>query len=117
MRADSRSGVHHHGRVAKAKEAAAMRISYDQAANALYIFLSDTQAVQGVEMDGGTIVDLDAQGGIRGIEVINPGRAWPLDEVLERFDVGVDDALALRALWPGEGRFPYANVGTLAVVE
>jgi uncharacterized protein YuzE len=49
-----------------------------------------------VEIDSGTLVDLDAGGQVIGIEVINPLRAWPLEEVLSRFSIHSLEAHMLR---------------------
>jgi uncharacterized protein YuzE len=70
---------------------------YDLDANALYIELADRQAARTVQIDNGTLVDLDSAGNMVGIEVIQPARTWPLDEILARFNVSNDDARELRA--------------------
>jgi uncharacterized protein YuzE len=89
-----------------------VRIKYDITADALYIFVSEETPVDGVEIDPGTVVDLDASGRIRGIEVIHPARSWPLERIAEEYDLDVPTILALRALWPADAgaRYPYANV-------
>lgn len=71
--------------------------SYDLDAGALYIELVDCQAARTEQVDTGTLVDLDSAGNIIGIEVINPERLWPLEEILHRFTVSEDDARELRA--------------------
>jgi uncharacterized protein YuzE len=63
-----------------------MKVQYDQAADALYITLAEgVQVSRTVQIDAGTLVDLDRFGNVRGIEVVRPGRTWPLDEILSRF--------------------------------
>jgi uncharacterized protein YuzE len=71
--------------------------SYDLDADALYIELADSQAGRTVQVDVGTLVDLDLAGNVVGIEVIQPARMWPLGEILARFNVSDDDARELRA--------------------
>lgn len=70
--------------------------SYDFDADALYIELNDRQVARTVQVDAGTLVDLDLDGNAVGIEVIQPQRSWPLDEILSRFAITEDDA---RELW------------------
>ena len=89
-----------------------MKVEYDQAADALYITLAeDLQVSRTVQIDTGTLVDLDRFGHVRGIEVLRPGRAWPLDEILRRFPVGEADAHLLRELDSGtqSGRRSFAT--------
>ena len=74
--------------------------SYDLDADALYIRLADHPVARTVQLDAGTLVDLDADGALVGIEVIQPQRAWPLDDILARFAVSEDDARGLRAYFP-----------------
>lgn len=74
---------------------------YDMDANALYIELvAGQKAASTEEIDPGTLVDLDANGQVIGIEVIHPNRPWPLDEILDRFDIDPGDARQLRAYFP-----------------
>lgn len=70
---------------------------YDLDAGALYVELADRQVAQTVEVDEGTLVDLDSAGDVVGIEVIEPARTWPLEEILGRFPVDARDAQELRA--------------------
>jgi uncharacterized protein YuzE len=74
--------------------------SYDLDAGALYITLADGPAARTVQLDEGTLVDLDADGRLLGIEVIQPWRAWPLEDILARFSVIEDEARQLRAYFP-----------------
>jgi uncharacterized protein YuzE len=89
-----------------------MRLEYDQEADALDIVLYDGIAARTEEIDNGTLVDLDGSGRALSIEVLRPARAWPLDEVLSRFDVGDDVAAVLRSLWADDGRYPFEPVET-----
>jgi uncharacterized protein YuzE len=72
-----------------------MRVEYDQQADALYIMLAErAEVARTVQIDPGTLVDLDDRGCLIGVEVIRPARPWPLDEILSRFPIdGVDERL------------------------
>ncbi len=74
--------------------------SYDLDADALYIDLAEGQAARCAQVDAGTLVDLDSAGNVLGIEVIQPQRSWPLEEILRRFPIGREDARELRAYFP-----------------
>jgi uncharacterized protein YuzE len=91
-----------------------MKTAYDQDADALYVALldEDEPVSRSVELDEGTLVDLDRFGHVIGIEVIRPARSWPLDEVLSRFSVNDSDRRALVALFDLNGedrRFPFVK--------
>ncbi len=80
-----------------------LRVSYDQAADALYVTLRDDEHVsRTTEIEPGTMVDVDRFGGILGIEVLRPVRSWPLSQVLERFEINNEDAQVLRSLFEAE---------------
>jgi hypothetical protein len=49
-------------------------------------------------------VDLADDGSVVGIEVLNPARQWPLDDILARYEIDVQHVLALRALVAPEAR-------------
>ncbi|MGO9728685.1 MAG: DUF2283 domain-containing protein [Streptosporangiaceae bacterium] len=74
--------------------------SYDLDAGALYIELADREVARTVQVDAGTLVDLDPAGVVVGIEVIQPERSWPLEEILSRFAVAQQDARELRVYFP-----------------
>lgn len=61
--------------------------SLDTVADALYLQIRRGRVARTEELDSGTLVDLDTYGDPLGIEVIHPGRAWPLDEFLQRYNV------------------------------
>ena len=73
---------------------------YDLDADALYIELANHQVARTVQVDAGTLVDLDASGGVVGIEVVHPGRAWPRDQILDQFTISEDNARELRTYFP-----------------
>src|SRR5215471_10177277 len=84
-------------------------LDYDREADAVDISLRGEIVARTVEIDPGTLVDLDAQGQVVAIEVIHPMRAWPLTEILARFDMADEDAAVLRALWNEQSPYPYAE--------
>ena len=89
-----------------------MKVTYDQQADALYIELDDTPVVRTVHIDRGTLVDLDAQGQLIGVELVRPARPWPLATILKQFPVDPTRARILRLLerTAGDaGTFGYAE--------
>ena len=89
-----------------------MKVTYDQQADALYIELGDAPVASTVHIDRGTLVDLDAQGHLIGVELIRPARPWPLATILDRFPVDPTSARILRLLERSAGdggTFGYAE--------
>lgn len=78
-----------------------MQLIYDNEADALEIKLGTGIVERTIEVDAGTLVDVDASGHVFTVEVIRPARRWPLDEILERFPIAREDAKVLRAIWEG----------------
>lgn len=74
-----------------------MRSSYDLSADAAYFEFAgrDGGVARTVDIDGSTMVDLDADGNLLGIEVLSPGRAWPLARILREYELSDEDATAL----------------------
>jgi uncharacterized protein YuzE len=64
-----------------------MRSHYDQVADALYITLRDGEVARTLQLDPGTLVDVDQHGVPVGVEVLHPARDWPETQLLE---AGVD---------------------------
>jgi uncharacterized protein YuzE len=85
-----------------------MRQSYDLDADALYIKLTDHEVARTMQVASGTLVGLDSDGRVVGIEVIQPQRLWPLAEILGRFPVSAAEAAELRAYFeaPAQLRAP-----------
>lgn len=77
-----------------------MTLTYDASANALYCRLAEGGAARTVEIDDSTNADLDSDGRLLGIEVLNPGSAWPLAAILKRFEVSDSDAHMLMCGYP-----------------
>lgn len=95
-----------------------MNISYDETADVLYIGLSDCIVERTIEIDPGTLIDVDREGHLVGIEVIRPARDWPLSRIAKEYDLGQEDVRALEALWPDEGgtpQFPFTKRTELTV--
>ncbi|RLE81578.1 MAG: DUF2283 domain-containing protein [Thermoprotei archaeon] len=62
-----------------------LRISYDPEADALYIKLKDDKVLKSEEAKEGVIVDLNKQGEIIGIEILNFSKSGiDLNEVIKR---------------------------------
>lgn len=74
--------------------------SYDIDADALYIELRKNAVARTVQIDSGTLVDVDAAGHVLGIEVVHPQRSWPLRAIIDRFGVTADDARELNIYFP-----------------
>jgi uncharacterized protein YuzE len=90
-----------------------MKVGYDLQADALYVTLDEHAEVSHtVQVDSGTLVDVDSGGNLIGVEVIRPSRPWPLDEILSQFSTSDADAHLLRLLertTGGAGTFTYAE--------
>ena len=88
-----------------------MNFSYDDTADALYIQVAGSLVAQTHQIDPGTMVDVDQFGRVVGIEVLQPARDWPLEEIKSRFEFGQHEKDILDSLW-GEnpGRlYPFAK--------
>lgn len=59
-----------------------MRISYDKEVDALYIHLRDVKPSHGVDIEDGVTVDMDAEGHIVGIEVLDAANRLGLEALL-----------------------------------
>jgi uncharacterized protein YuzE len=75
-----------------------MHVIEDEKTDALYIYLSDGRPAATRQIAQGTVVDLDADGRLIGIEVICLHRAWPVEEILEAYPVSEADETRLRRL-------------------
>lgn len=76
-----------------------MNFKYSQTADAIYIQLKDGLVVRTDSVDEGTLVDIDASGAAIGIEIINPARHWPVDEVTTKYNVSSHNRKLLAAWW------------------
>lgn len=87
-----------------------MLLTYDDVSDALYVSLRDGVNVDRTEqIDAGTLVDVDRAGEIVGIEVLRPARAWPLDEIVDRYHIGDPDVTLLRSVFqrPAHDQHPF----------
>ena len=84
-----------------------MLLKYDQTADALHIRFSVAPVDRSEQLEPGTLVDIDWIGRLVGIELIRPARAWPLEDVVERFALADEDVVMLRSLWPSNGVYPF----------
>jgi len=81
-------------------EVRVIRSTYDLSVDALYLRVSDAPVARTVDLDPGTLADLDESGALVGVEVLRPGRTWPLAELLRRYDLTDEDEALLRAMFP-----------------
>lgn len=77
-----------------------MTFREDTEANALEIAVREGIVARTIEIDPGTLVDVDESGSVIAIEVLNPRRVWPVGEILARFDFSPEDGELLRSLRP-----------------
>jgi uncharacterized protein YuzE len=75
-----------------------MQLIYDNDADALEIALRDGIVCRTVQIDAGTLVDVNEHGQVLSLEFIRPARPWPLDDILGRFEIDDRDAEQLRAM-------------------
>jgi uncharacterized protein YuzE len=74
-----------------------MRIVQDPAdSSILYVYLDVCRPATTVQLDEGTLVDLDEDGRLVGVEVIDWERPWPLDAVAE-YGLSAGQVRVLRA--------------------
>lgn len=72
-----------------------MRLEFDLNVGALYIRLSDAEVARTQEAGDNAAVDLDAAGGVVGIEVISAARPWPLTDILALYAIPGGEAVQL----------------------
>jgi uncharacterized protein YuzE len=79
-----------------------MLVTWDQTANAMYLAMGSEAAPahRTIQLDSGTLVDLDEYEVIVGVEIINPFRALPTSEILS-MHVPVSDREALERYLQG----------------
>lgn len=95
--------------------AALVHVTYDTEASALAIRLSEGPVSRTVEVEPGTLVDIDTGGRVLMIEVINPGRRWALDEIAERFPLSDADLAVLRGMVNADAAIEVSEPAPLAV--
>jgi uncharacterized protein YuzE len=75
-----------------------MQLIYDNDADALEITIGGGIVARTIQIDPGTLVDVDEHGNVVALEVLQPQRPWPLEEIFARFGFEDRDAQTLRAL-------------------
>lgn len=80
--------------------AVTIRIKHDLTVGALYITLTDGEFLCTREVGPDVMVDLDMHWRVLGIEVLCPGRPWPLAQILARYKVSDEDREALLTGYP-----------------
>jgi uncharacterized protein YuzE len=75
-----------------------MHVIEDEKTDALYIYLDNLRPAVTRQVEQGTIVDLDGDGRLIGIEVICRHRAWPVEKILGAYTVSEADETRLRLL-------------------
>ena len=56
-----------------------MKLLYDKSTDSLYIDLEDTPGVDSFEVADGVVIDIDAEGGVAGIDIDHASRRLDLD--------------------------------------
>lgn len=77
-------------------EAGVMRWTFDEDVQAFYAYFSWTPVASTRELADGTVVDLDADGGLVGVEILSIGRPWSDRELLLAVPLDDHDSLVLR---------------------
>lgn len=80
-----------------------MRLEFDLNAGALYIRLSDAEIARTREAGDNAAVDLDAAGGVVGIEVISAAHPWPLAEILANYRILDNEVTQINAYFRSQG--------------
>lgn len=82
-----------------------MRLTYDLDAGALCIGLTKQDVARTRQLDGNTLVDLDAAGRLVGIEITSIDHPWAVERILGDFGISEQDAAQIRAYFtaPGPG--------------
>jgi len=83
-----------------------MKWQIDIDADSMYVQVTDADVQSQEELPSGTIVDLDDQGHLRGVEIIHASAGWDAEEVTQRYGITGTDADSLLYLasitLPGE---------------
>jgi uncharacterized protein YuzE len=74
-----------------------MQLKYDLNVGALYIRLTDRPVARTREIDDNTVIDLDENGDVIGIEVISIEHPWAFDDVLRHYRIPPGEEAQLRA--------------------
>jgi uncharacterized protein YuzE len=80
-----------------------MQLKYDLTVGALYIKLSDAKIARTIEAGDNAAVDLDAAGGVVGIEVISAAYPWPLADILASYDIPAGEVAQIMSYFGSPG--------------
>jgi uncharacterized protein YuzE len=83
-----------------------MQLEFDLDAGALYIRLMDAEIVRTREAGDNAAVDLDATGGVVGIEVISAAHPWPVADILATYPIPDGEAAQIRNYFARRGLMP-----------
>jgi uncharacterized protein YuzE len=83
-----------------------MQLELDLDAGALYIRLTDAEIARTREAGNNAAVDLDATGGVVGIEVISAAHPWPLADILATYPIPASEATQIRTYFAPRGLLP-----------
>ena len=70
----------------------------DLDADSMYVRLSSEAVARQEQLPSGIIVDLDAAGALRGVEILRASVGWDPSEVIARFPMSLPDVDSLRYL-------------------
>ena len=59
-----------------------MKIEYDREVDAIYIYLQQKQVVKTIELSNSVKVDLDEEGNLIGLEVLDASKRYSLADIL-----------------------------------
>ena len=74
-----------------------MRLEFDLDVGALYIRLSDAEVARTREAGDNAAVDIDATGGVVGIEVLSTAHPWPLADILDDYAIPASEVAQITA--------------------
>jgi uncharacterized protein YuzE len=74
-----------------------VRADYDSEADALYVRLTDGRVARSMELGDCVVVDLDADGQARGVEIISPGYPFARYLAMAAVRYGIDAAAVTAA--------------------
>jgi uncharacterized protein YuzE len=92
-----------------------MKFAYDADVDALYITVADGNVYQSMAIDENTNVDVSANQGLIGIEVLSLSRYWPLAEIISRWELSTADASMLMGMYPWMYSVSMARAGVVSL--
>jgi uncharacterized protein YuzE len=92
-----------------------VQLEFDLNVGALYIRLSDAKIARTREAGDNAAVDLDAAGGVVGIEVISTAHPWPLADILTSYDIPAGEVAQIRAYFHPQDTLPVQESPKISV--